>query len=378
MKKRLLLTGIVLLYITHCMGQLTGQYNRPRIGDEIIKQQVSFKDPGPAGKNIVWDFSDRTTINDEYSLIYQEAPRLNDSVYILGDYTFNKKEVNPDDLFIGLEHNTMYYYRISNDSLFLLGHENPYVKLTYETPVLSTVFPVNYGTAGSSSSYLSHGLYSASIPIQTTGSMTVQADAYGKMVLSAGDTISPVLRVKTVHILQDADSLPRKIHETYRWYTKGYRYPLFEVLKSTNEDTSPIFSTAFYYPPQDHFYLDTDPDNLALLDELWDENNIAQEEKKTEKDNPEPESPLSGYISYKIYPNPVSTLLTIEYTIKEEVPVSFELFSFDGNVIRKVAKQTYQKGDYTESFVMSGLMKGNYILRITANNEFVNEKIIKE
>ena len=378
MKKQFLFIVIFVGYSAHCVGQLTSWYYRPRIGDEIVKQQIEFKDPGSSGSNCLWDFSNLTTVNEAYSLVYSSVPLLNDSTYVLGEKRFDRNSVDSEDLIVGTEHNTMYYYQLSNDSLLLLGHENPYVVLTYKRPVLTMLFPINYGASGSQSAYLSRGLYSGSVPVQTEGDIFVQSDAFGKMILPSGDTISPVLRVKTVQTIQEADALSHKIHETYKWYTKGYRYPLFETVRNMHEDGTLIFSSAFYYPPQEHFYLDMDPDNLALLDELWNEESLLSNSKSQPWEEVQPTQPLAEYVSYKIYPNPVSTQLTIGYTIKKEVPVSFELFFFDGNLVRKIKEKTYQRGDYTENFNMSGLMKGNYILRITANNEFVNEKIIKQ
>ena len=112
--------------------------------------------------------------------------------------------------------------------------------------------------------------------------MTTTADAYGKMILPSGDTLSPVLRVKTIQTIfdipQDGSSVTfetdnaGKQLETCRWYSKGYRYPVFETIRNINlKDSTEIFKTAFFFPPQDHLYLDTDPENQALLDELWKE-----------------------------------------------------------------------------------------------------------
>lgn len=112
--------------------------------------------------------------------------------------------------------------------------------------------------------------------IHTQGTVITTADAYGKMILPSGDTISPVLRVKMIQTISAKDAADTTPHtdkqlETFRWYSKGYRYPIVEVIRSTaTADTIAVFSTAFYYPPQEQLYLDADPVNQTLLDELWE------------------------------------------------------------------------------------------------------------
>jgi hypothetical protein len=177
-------------------GQLNTLHNHYRPGDVLIKQQVEFIDPGNSGGNKVWDFSKLKTINDEYTLTYSLPPLEGDSVYILGDIRYNKKNVSDNELIVGTEHNTMYYYHLSGDSLSQMGHENPAVKLAYTSPMVLMLYPLNYGQSVSSA-YKSKGLYSGTVDIRTQGTMTTIADAYGKLILPSGDTLSPVLRVKT-------------------------------------------------------------------------------------------------------------------------------------------------------------------------------------
>ena len=134
-----------------------------------------------------------------------------------------------------------------HDSLLQTGHENPSVVLAYTSPIVQAVYPLNYGQS-TSSQYRSEGLYSGTVGIQTKGTVTTVADAYGKMVLPSGDTLSPVLRVKTIQTIYDIlneDSYTidesgnaGKQLETCRWYSKGYRYPVFETVRNINLNDS--------------------------------------------------------------------------------------------------------------------------------------------
>jgi hypothetical protein len=79
-----------------------------------------------------------------------------------------------------------------------------------------------------------------------------------------------------------------------------------------------------------------------------------------------------------MYPNPVESFLNLEYELKEDAKVSFELYSLDGMPVRKIAAKSKTKGTYYETLDCSNLAPKNYVLRITANNLFVNEIIIKK
>ncbi|MDR1089480.1 MAG: T9SS type A sorting domain-containing protein [Prevotella sp.] len=377
-------------FVLPALGQLNTLHNHYRPGDVLIKQQVEYVNPDEAGENKLWDFSKVKTINDEYTLTYSLPPLLNDSVYIMGDMHFLKKDVQENELVTGTEHNTMYYYRLTNDSLLQLGHENPAVKLEYTSPMTLMTFPLNYGQTVVSD-YKSKGLYSSTVDMQSQGQMITTADAYGKMLLPTGDTLSPVLRVKTIQTILDKSAYTQNPEntgtttepqntgiqlETCRWYSKGYRYPVFETIRSTKQaDNSEIFSTAFFFPPQDHLYLDTDPDNLALLDELFKET----EDNDTDKDNTTAKTvTLENMMTCKIYPNPVESQMNLEYELKQDAKVSFELYSIEGLPVKKIKAQQKVKGTYTEMIDCSNLHPKNYVLRITANSVFVNEIIIKK
>lgn len=364
-------------------AQINLKHNSIRLGDKIIKQQVEYKEPQEAGKSQVWDFSKLKTINDAYKLIFSSPPIQGDSLYIMGDNHFDVKKIAENELIVGTEHNTMYYYCLRNDSLLLLGHENPSVRLCYTQPIIDMVYPINYGDK-IYKIYQSTGLYSGIVNLKTKGSIVIEADAYGKMILPTGDTLNPVLRIKTIKTIYNipTDSLDATITdngtqiESYKWYTKGYRYPIFETVRNINlMDNSEIFKTAFFYPPQDHFYLDTDPDNLAILDSLWnieEGNNFDKIPEETKIVS------LEDYITCKIYPNPVKSTLNLDYELRQDATVMFELYSIDGLLVKRIKTMPKLTGSYFETIDCSGLYPRSYILRMTVNGLIVNEKIIKK
>jgi len=74
---------IAFLLLAHCSlshAQLSLAYNRPRAGDKLVKYQVEYKDPGPSGENVLWDFSKLKTVNENYTVTYSAPEVLGDSL----------------------------------------------------------------------------------------------------------------------------------------------------------------------------------------------------------------------------------------------------------------------------------------------------------
>ena len=231
----------LLLWATFSLSaqhRLQSELNLPRAGDVIIKQQVEYKDPGRAGENVLWDFSQLNVVNDEYELMYS----------------------SPDDsVIIGTEHTTQYRYVLQNDSLLLLGFDNQTTNLHNIQPETLLKFPFYHGdTIGSY--FYAHGKYSNRLELDVMGTTQTVADAHGMMILPSKDTLNHVLRLRTIkYIAEDTnpitESYYEKLHsplnisldsiehrletdtilfavETVRWYEDGYRYPIFETVRS--------------------------------------------------------------------------------------------------------------------------------------------------
>jgi hypothetical protein len=343
---------------------LKKELNAPRPGDEIIKRQVEYKDPGRTGENVLWDFSRLASVNSEYSLAYSSPSLIGDSVYIMGLDTIFSNEVSDGELIIGTEHYTMYYYRLKNNRLHVLGHENPTNLLQYVNPLLSAVYPLAYKEKRNEN-YTSRGIYSSNQPFSTSGNMEITADAKGMMIIPSGDTLKNVLRIKSVQtILNSESSNTQTILENYKWYAHGYRYPVFETVRTklTSDSVETLqFETAFFYPPQDHYYLDDDADNLALSDS----------EPAEEQDNT-----WEG-LNYNFYPNPVTTFLNIELYLPRAAQVKLQLHTQAGLLLLNESKGYLSDGLHSIRLNLPVLTTGNYVLTIILDNYPISETIMK-
>lgn len=85
-----------------------------REGDVILKQEVQYKSPGRSGKNVVWDFSELTPLENEYRESYDRM----------------------DSLFTCSGMNATYQYRFSGDSLLCVGYFNQLLQMRHLLPEL--------------------------------------------------------------------------------------------------------------------------------------------------------------------------------------------------------------------------------------------------
>jgi hypothetical protein len=373
-KKNILFPGLLCFpAFLSAQHSLQSGLNMYRAEDIIIKQQIEYKDPGRTGANVLWDFSRQNIVNDEYELFYSEAN---------------------DTMIIGTEHETHYRYALSNDSLLLWGFDNPTTKLYNVQPELLLKFPVNYGDTVKDY-YYAHGKYGNRLEMDVMGTLETGADSYGMMILPNKDTLRHVLRTHSIkYIVEDTrpisnsyyaklesplhispDSIDRRIAgdsvlfvvETFRWYEKGYRYPIFETVRSWEQHSGAgdyeFLATAFFYPPQDHYYLEDDADNLALSD-------------KTEEDTTAVD-PWEG-LSYNIFPNPVKTTpLLVEIYLSRPANIRVEIRNQSGLLVLNENKGYHPAGICNLQLTLYSLPVGNYILDIGLDEKLISGIIMK-
>lgn len=366
---------------------LQKEYNIFRSEDVLIKQQVKYKHPGRAGADVLWDFSKQESVDKKYTLSYSQS----------------------DSLVIGREHRTLYKYLLRNDSLYSLGYENPTTLMTNAKPELLLTFPFTYQKRIESYFY-GTGNYCHRLDMVTQGKSVTTADAYGMILLPNGDTLQNVLRVRTVKKLAEKmtpclqkdslythvvnlDSINYHLNndstymqvETYRWYSEGYRYPIFETIESTlYKRSKPFthFNTAFFYSPDKHSYLNDDPKNLAKLEEL--DKVDKEKHNKPSGNNGNKNSNSSGNsssnnetIHYNAYIEHGSNQITLEYNLTTSAEITIALYDMQGRLLASYPKTTHPEGYYKESISLDGFRVDAYLLRIGVNDKIYGEKIVK-
>ena len=383
--------SILLMVCRSSLGDILAQNtlevcnNLPRHGDRLVKQQIAYEKPGSGGENIIWDFRDIIPVDEYYNLNYNVEGMHSDTI-------------------VGTENRTMYYYKLYSDSLLLLGYENPTTLLNYSKPELLLVFPFFYGCV-LTDYFDGKGKYCNRLNVHICGKSTVTADATGGLLLPGGDTLRNVMRihvqkrmVESIVPVMDRYSLQKdsisfdlkcdsidfrlqkastflKI-DTWYWYAEGYRYPVFETVKSTifrNGKWSDHFLTSFYYPPHEQYYtLKNDPDNQVMRTK-------TNEKEYNGRENTDMQSYdcyKDTHITYNYGINNLGQLL-VDCKKKKKAEVYLIIYDMQG---RQLSQQysLYKKDEKQCSIIpMNDYPVGEYLLRIQVNNLVYGNKILK-
>lgn len=378
---------------------LRSELNMFRTNDTIIKQQVEYKHPGKTGTGVFWNFGKLKAVDEKYRVIYSDA-------------------ADSSGIITGTEHRTRYYYRLRNDSLLLHGYENPTTRVTYRMPETVLRFPMRYGDK-IEGCYGGKGVYCDRLDVEAYGTSTSTVDACGVLILPGGDTLRHVIRVRTLKVISekilplspdslsatapnapfpsDAGTIRDRLNadtallavETCRWYAAGYRYPVFETVRTGNyrDNKTASFATAFFYRPQEHTYTKTDKENRALQDSLRNapladasgnpKAGMAERNHTPSGIEPEPTEEDIRF-SYNIYPNPVESQLAFEFFLSQEATVSYALYGITGGLVYRKPPRKLPPDAYADTIDMSRLFRGEYILSIQADEKVYSEKILKK
>ncbi len=334
---------------------LTMEKNGYQADNELVKQQVVFRDPGSQGKNLTWDFMHLQTIHDEYRLHY-----------FIPDST-NMQHI------CGMEHRTRYYYRQTPDSLWAKGFENYTTLMNYTTPELKLKFPFSYGDT-LVSDFEGEGMYSNMLNLYVKGYTKTKADAEG--LLKLPDLQGRALRIHTKrhytqvktednpYLLLETDSITkndgdtlRMTLDTYSWYLDGSRYPVFESIKSTlhqlgkEQTDTTVFCTSFFYTPREETEPSTDPD-IPEIETVFTEASFA--------------------------PNPVVNLLHIHYKLTRVARIHFRLHSNNGIIMWQTSSKEQSEGYHQTQIPMSALPTGSYTLYIHVDDMMMSRVVVKK
>lgn len=334
---------------------LTTDRNAYRAADQIVKQQIEFKDPGSTGKDLNWDFSAIQPINEEYSL-----------KYFIPDSTQMTR-------LCGLEHNTRYYYRQQRDSLQATGYENSTTFMEYKVPELRIRYPFRYGDT-LFSYFVGEGQYCHRLQLAVKGYTRIIADAEGELKLPDFETVKKALRVHTLrHYTETGKDSVEMTLDTYSWYAVGIRYPVFESIKTIvskklpshggegagGEVDTTVFTTSFYYPPEKQTtQVQTDPIPAEVNDALL--------------------GAAAVFTEAQLMPNPVIDNLVIHYKLTRAAKVWFTVHNNTGIPLCQTAPENLNEGSNSTNVPMGGLITGVYSLYVHVDEMVMKMNVVKK
>jgi len=334
--------------------KLTAKRNAYRAADQIVKQQVEYKDPGSSGKNLNWDFRMLRPVNEEYTLNY----------FIPDSTDMNR--------LCGMEHNTRYYYHQQHDSLRAVGYENSTTFMEYIVPELRMHYPFVYGDT-LFSTFEGVGQYGHRLELAVKGYTRVEADAVGELLLPQSETVKKALRVRTLRNYTETgkDSIEMTLN-TYSWYATGIRYPVFESIRTTLSkkgdvkdlngesmtDTT-VFTTSFYYPPEKQI---SQIETLPIPEENTDAITGA----------------AAVFTEAQLMPNPVKDNLLIKYKLTRAATIWFTVHNNTGVPLCTTAPENLDEGNHNTTIRMSKLLTGVYTLYVHVDDMEMRLNVVKK
>lgn len=107
--------------------------------------------------------------------------------------------------------------------------------------------------------------------------------------------------------------------------------------------------------------------HAAWVSQLISDRNLVGIKKNVQDQNTE----------IKIFPNPINTLVTVEFELKSPEYLSFDLYDLAGKKIETLLRDWVKVNQNTFSFNTRDLDKGIYLLKISGTTTNITQKVIK-
>ena len=307
-----------------------------RTGDEHYFIITNNAGPGTGGTNVIWD----------YSSLEQNSTLTS---YMYSAYSTEKSAEIPEANAVLEEFGNKFYFKVSDGLIEQYGTVTQNNTITkYDQPFVKMVFPFNYGDQYSGNfSGVVEGInnYKASF----TGTYSLEADAYGTLILPGNIVYKDVVRIKTEKQQCYNNQNCNCSVITYKWYSQDVRYPLLTIIQNKTTQGVKTSRTAYY---------------------------AKAESKKTDRTDV---SFASENIKAKVYPNPFQSEFKIDYTIIQNSDVMIEIYDNSGKRLRSISKLNQKAGLYSETIQSNklGEQLGIYHIRIIAGNESISETMVR-
>jgi len=327
-----ILTALFIAICGFASAQLNISYKKHALqsDDKNVTQSVEYVSPGKAGNSVVWDFTHLTCIGARTSLLTES-------------FNTPKGESQSNTNISVQENDNYFYFNVNPHGIFFHGFVTPDATIHYYSPIQKMAYPFKYGDR-LEGHFTGEGLYYGSVQTQIDGNYSVEADAFGTLLLPENVTVENVLRVKTVEKYIEAACNSTEIEQIkYLWFSADSRYPVFVSMETikTPANEAPIITKGSYY------------NSKAVTEKI-----ISQ--KKNIQNNPDFD------ILCVLKPNPVRDMLEISYTLNRESMVSIEIIEASGVKIGDVVQQESQNGENSRIINLEQyqLATGNYFIRI--------------
>ncbi|MBN1118801.1 MAG: T9SS type A sorting domain-containing protein [Bacteroidales bacterium] len=311
---------------------LTKQNHSLMAGEDNPMTLCEYTSPGINGADVVWDFSGLVVTKTFTGHVNMtnggaEFPRATTALEEFG---------------------ANFYFEENDNELIQLGYisENKKTVITYNQPFVKMQYPFNFGDN-------IHGVFGGDYFYnnkeigQIDGTSSVEADAWGTLLLPNAKEYPNTLRVKTVknYTLKFTSSSQDVEIATYRWYNSIHRYPLLvltEITTTTGNNKSVKFQAAY------------NNNAVSAIDDILAVNSE----------------------SISLYPNPSEGELYLTFSAEQASQVQLTIFDVVGKQLHNNTSVNLVQGMNTISLtdVVDGFKPGTYILKLYNNGTSLIQK----
>lgn len=353
MKERILASALILQFgMLLAYGQINLSELAPASTDSLQKSSIRYFSSGKGGRDRVWDFSKKLGSRESSQVMF-----MKDSSDVVSIFEPGKNS----------------YYRMTTDTLMLLGSESSLEKREYVWGKAIKRFPLEYGDS-IFKQFRCEGMYCGNHLFREIGATTVKVDATGSIIVAENDTLHNVRRVHTIDSYSismgldsaalDTAQLTQVIEERYEWFLPDSQYPIVEnVISTTYYDMEAIGTTKYAF-------CNLSEDKTARYVTPLDEDAPYEEDPDNSFDEEAPEPEI---IHYHI--GTMGKVVTITYDLDADATI--------GTIVASHTGMTYSHREWTQKagtgysvqIDCNGLRPGIYILYINVNGKVYSEKV---
>lgn len=257
-------------------------------------------------------------------------------------------EDNPQ-AFTLVDNASLLKYKIENDTLFLMGKENNWTKVSYSLPEAIALYPLERSDR-LQGRFEGEGRHVDKFCFGCDGTYQVSWAKMEAVITPDGDSLKNVYRLNRVidtnyHLNSSQDStFLTSESETY-CFVLGYDYPILyqhRQIKPTSK------METFYYPVQ--------------VEQPIDAQTIFDKNKNRSKDNMK--NGGEAQIEYTINNNIAGKQIHVTYKLSKVADITFIVSSFDGIALYYQRRHGQSARTEDFSYDYSGLKRGQYAVSI--------------
>jgi hypothetical protein len=329
MKNIFLCSAILLLSLPLFAQPVFSESNLPSLGGiyRYVQADTTGVTAGPAGANVVWDFSSWNLINDTNTFyILPPAATPFGTTFGASDYA----ERTADE-----------YKYFSHDAsgLFLDGVSLPTIgAVKFDSAVTLATFPFAFGDSVTDrvTAQFTYLIFTA----YRRGTATSVADGYGTLILPNG-TYTDVLRVRTIEMSTDSVSAALKNQSnsvSFSWYAPDWDYPVLTML---------TFESSGFISASSRVVQFLSTTSTGLEEDMG--------------------------VGFRVYPNPASGLLRVEFEAGLASEAVLSVFDLAGKELRR--EQLPAMAGKTV-IGLEGLSPGVYLIRLEVNGKSAIRRVM--